>query len=118
MANDPVADALASAKGALAHANASFPSPAAKPTSPPAASAKSSAPSMSNELAAKKGMVDKAKSALPKMHKGGPVPADGDYNLKAGEHVLTESEAHLARQHALMASGMKSLAKPATKKVK
>jgi hypothetical protein len=47
------------------------------------------------------------------MHTGGPVHADGAYQLKAGEHVLTAPEAAKARTHALAASGMKSLAKPA-----
>lgn len=43
-------------------------------------------------------------------HKGGEIPADGNYKLKAGEHVLTAAEAAKARKHALMVSGMKSLA--------
>jgi hypothetical protein len=47
----------------------------------------------------------------PKMHTGGPVMADGTYQLKAGEHVLTAPEAAKARKHAIMASGIKSLAK-------
>lgn len=46
----------------------------------------------------------------PKMHKGGPVEADGVYELKAGEHVLTQPEAEKARKHAMLAVGMKSLA--------
>jgi lysophospholipid acyltransferase (LPLAT)-like uncharacterized protein len=46
-----------------------------------------------------------------KMHNGGPVMADGVYRLKAGEHVLTAPEAAKAKKHAMMASGMKSLAK-------
>jgi hypothetical protein len=114
MANDPVSDALASAKGALAHANAAFPpaaKPAAKPAAAPAAPAK--APSLSDELKAKKTMVDKARTALPQMHEGGPVAADGGYELKAGEHVLTAAQAKMVRKHALMAVGMHSLAKPA-----
>lgn len=45
------------------------------------------------------------------MHTGGPVMEDGVYRLQAGEHVLTASEAAKARKHALMVSGMKSLAK-------
>lgn len=49
----------------------------------------------------------------PKMHKGGDVPKDGPYTLKAGEHVLTEKEAKIARKHAILASGLKSLAKSA-----
>jgi hypothetical protein len=44
-------------------------------------------------------------------HNGGPIPKDGLVSLKAGEHVLTEAEAKQARKHALMAAGMKSLAK-------
>jgi hypothetical protein len=53
-----------------------------------------------------------AKPAL-EMHSGGPVKKDGTYSLKMGEHVLTEAEAKLARKHALLASGMKSLSQPA-----
>lgn len=108
-------DALSDAKAALAHADAAFPrdpAPAAKPAAKPAAAPAKAAPSIGQELAAKKTMVDKARSALPKMHKGGEVKATGDYNLKAGEHVLTASEAAKARQHTLMAVGLKSLARP------
>jgi hypothetical protein len=50
---------------------------------------------------------------IGKMHNGGTVKADGAYDLKAGEHVLTAPEAAKARNHALMASGMKSMATPA-----
>ena len=110
-------DALSDAKAALAHANKSFPSPSASPA--PKSSAVTPAaktPNLGDELAAKKTMVDKAMQALPKMHKGGPVPADGAYNLKAGEHVLTANEAAKAKTHALMASGMASLAKPGPKR--
>jgi hypothetical protein len=109
-------DALSDAKAALANANKTFPSSSIKSagaaTPAPTIPAKTVAPSLGAELAAKKTMVDKARSVLPKMHNGGTVKADGDYNLKAGEHVLTAPEAAKARQHALMASGMKSLAKP------
>ena len=49
-------------------------------------------------------------------HKGGEIPVDGSYNLKAGEHVLTAAEAAKARKHALLASGLKSLAKATPKK--
>jgi hypothetical protein len=108
---DSVTDALAAAKGALSHANAAFPPAAAKPAAAPSAPVKKSAPTLGDELVAKKTMVDKARVALPKMHNGGPVLADGDYNLKAGEHVLTAAETKKATQHALMASGLKSLAK-------
>jgi len=105
-------DALSDAKAALATANKAFPSS-------PIKSVGAAAPAQSNlgvELREKVKMVDNAKKALndlPKMHKGGTVTADGGYQLKAGEHVLTAPEAAKARQHALMASGMKSLAKPA-----
>ena len=114
-------DTLSDAKAALANANKAFPSSpiqsvgasAAAPA--PKVADKPVAPSLGQELATKKTMVDKARSALPKMHKGGTVTADGGYDLKAGEHVLTAPEAAKARQHALMASGMKSLAKPGRK---
>lgn len=49
--------------------------------------------------------------SAPKMHNGGPVLRDGVYQLKKGEHVLTEPEARKAKKHALMASGMTSLSK-------
>ena len=45
-------------------------------------------------------------------HTGGTIPEDGTYQLEAGEHVLTATEAEKAKKHALMASGIKSLAKP------
>jgi len=48
-------------------------------------------------------------------HKGGTVPKDGTYRLQAGEHVLTAPEAEKARKHAIMASGIKSLAKAGAK---
>lgn len=117
MANDYVSNALASAKATLAHSNTSFPtraSSAAPAAAKPAASAASKpAPSIGQELAVKKQMVDKAQSALPKMHEGGKVHADGAYELKAGEHVLTAQQAKVVRKHALMAVGMNSLTKPA-----
>jgi hypothetical protein len=112
-------DALSDAKAALAHANTSFPSPkAATGAATPAAPAKAT-PTLGDELNAKAGMVQKGRQAagLPKMHSGGPVLSDGAYQLKAGEHVLTEPEAKLARKHAILASGLKSLAKSG-KKVK
>ena len=113
-------DALSDAKAALAHANAAFP-PAPKAASVPAKPAAPKPAPLSGlaaELNEKGKMMKNAKLALsdaPKMHKGGPVKADGVYTLKAGEHVLTAPEAAKARTHALMASGMKSLAKPAPK---
>jgi hypothetical protein len=58
-----------------------------------------------------KGNQLQSQSILGSMHTGGPVMADGAYRLKAGEHVLTAAEAKKAQKHALMASGMKSLAK-------
>lgn len=108
-------DALSDAKAALAKAEKEFPSPAKSTVAAPApkAAAKPITPNMGQELAAKKTMVDKAQKALPKLHNGGTVATDGAYRLKAGEHVLTAPEAAKARSHALMASGMKSLAKPA-----
>ena len=108
-------DAVTAAKQALEHAKTAFPTPTTPTPSvaaPKVAVKATSAPSIGQELAAKKTMVDKARSVLPTMHNGGPVLADGGYQLKAGEHVLTASEAAKARKHALMASGMKSLAKP------
>jgi hypothetical protein len=106
---------LAGAKAALAHANTvSIPKPAASTPAPKAAPASTpakKAPSMSDELDAKNAMVKKAMQALPKMHEGGPVAADGAYQLKAGEHVLTAKEAQRATQHALIRTGMRSLAK-------
>jgi hypothetical protein len=111
-------DALSDAKAALANANKAFPSSNQSSGAAPAPKAVSKpvAPNLGQELAAKKTMVDKAKQALPKMHKGGTIPTDGAYQLKAGEHVLTAPEAAKARTHALMASGMKSLAKPVARK--
>jgi hypothetical protein len=54
----------------------------------------------------------KAPADIPHLHHGGPVPTDGIYKLKAGEHVLTAKEAAKAKKHALLASGLKSLAMP------
>lgn len=45
------------------------------------------------------------------MHRGGPVKEDGMYKLKKGEHVLTAEEAEHAHKHALMFSGIKSMAR-------
>jgi hypothetical protein len=115
---------LSAAKGTLAGANKAFPSPksaAAAGIAGGAAKAAAPKPSISvgepekgigQELAAKAKNVAQYTSALPKMHKGGTVASDGAYQLQAGEHVLTAPEAKLARKHALMAVGMKSLAKP------
>jgi hypothetical protein len=121
MANDPISAALADAKGAIAKANTKFPSamaprtPAPKPAAPaaaPKASMSTGEPEkgIKGELADKASNVDSYVKALPKMHKGGPVMTDGAYQLKAGEHVLTAPEAVKAKKHALMASGIKSLA--------
>lgn len=113
MANDPVSSALASAKTALAHSNAAFPPSKPATTAPAKAAPKAAAPSMADELKAKGDMVGKARQAMaaPKMHSGGPVSTDGIYQLKAGEHVLTASEAKIAKKHAMMMTGLKSLAK-------
>lgn len=111
---------VATAKNVLASANKAFPSP--KPAAPvkPAAAPAPAAPShvgepeagIAHDLASKQATVDEYMKALPKMHKGGPVLADGGYHLKAGEHVLAPGEADKARKHAMMAVGMKSLANP------
>lgn len=86
----------------------------ASKTAAAAGAAKSTAPKIADELAATNKMRDKATEALPKMHDGGPVVADGAYQLKAGEHVLTAPQAKMARHHALMVVGMKrGLSKPA-----
>ncbi len=113
-------DALSDAKAALAHANKAFPTKAVATTPAPKASAvtpaKAARGGLGVELAEKGKMMNNARKALgdlPKMHKGGPVTVDGAYHLKAGEHVLTAKEAGRARAHALMAGGMRSLAKPA-----
>lgn len=114
---DSISDAVASAKGALAHAEKTFPSsmaPKASPAKAPVASSTPSpaGPSVGDELRVKAANIKEYTSSVPKMHKGGPIMADGIYALKAGEHVLAPGEADKARKHALMASGMKSLASP------
>ena len=53
-----------------------------------------------------------ANAAMPHLHQGGPVPADGPYQLKAGEHVLTAKEAAKVKRRALMSAGLKSMAQP------
>ena len=125
MPND-IDQMLTAAKGTLAKANSSFPSsmapkaPIATPVkSKPVASKSYSIgepePGIAKELSEKAKTVSQVANA-PKMHKGGPVKADGIYNLRAGEHVLTEPEARLARRHAIMAAGLKSLAKKPMKR--
>jgi hypothetical protein len=118
MPQSSVDKALSDAKAALAHADAKFPRAATAPATPAPKSAAPAAPSIGDELKAKGTMVGKAKQAIdaPKMHKGGPVPKDGVYTLKKGEHVLTEKESDLVKKHAIMASGLKSLTNPAKKK--
>lgn len=111
-------DILSDAKATLAHASSAFPSSMA-PKAPTIKAPVPKEPGLGVELAEKAKMVRNANMALtdaPKMHKGGTVKADGNYNLKAGEHVLTAPEAAKARNHALMANGMKSLVQPAPKK--
>jgi hypothetical protein len=73
------------------------------------------ATAVASNLAKASPMYHPPEAAKPpiEMHSGGPVMKDGTYSLKMGEHVLTEPEAKMARKHALMASGMKSLSKPA-----
>lgn len=108
-------DALSDAKSVLSHAQKAFPTTAVAAPAPTVSAPKTAAPSIGQELAAKKTMVDKARSVLPKMHNGGTIKVDGGYDLKAGEHVLTAAEAKKARKHALIAAGMKSLARPGIK---
>jgi len=112
-------DPLDAAKKALAGANAFTKSVAPTAIAPrtPAPAPASAAPKPRTQgediaagLQARKDNVAAYKAAYPKMHKGGLVKADGIYDLQAGEHVLTGAEAKQARKHALMASGMKSLA--------
>ena len=123
MPNDSITSKLTAAKSTLAHASKAFPSsmapkPAPKPAAPapkPAAPASGRAVTRQQNIEA---VSDVAKSVgmsgvgtIGTLHNGGLVPKDGPYQLKAGEHVLTAAEAKNARKHALMASGMKSLAK-------
>jgi hypothetical protein len=114
-------DAVSSAKAALAHANQKFPSPAKPAVSAPAPAPKPASSTgepekgIGNELKAKSDNVDSYLKSLPKMHQGGEIPADGAYQMLAGEHVLTAAEAKKARKHALLAVGMKSLAKTSPK---
>jgi hypothetical protein len=120
---DGVSVKVQGAKDALAHARAAFPQPKAvqigapRAAYPPLTPVKKAAPTVGDELKAKSDNVDQYLKAIPKMHNGGPVIGDGPRMLKDGEHVLTAAEAKKARKHALMAVGMKSLAKePAGKK--
>jgi hypothetical protein len=59
--------------------------------------------------------VSRPAEITPSFHKGGTVKKDGTYRLQAGEHVLTEPEAEKAKKHAIMASGIKSLANAGAK---
>ena len=119
---DGVSVKVGNAKAALAQANKAFPSPA-KPAAPAVKSAAAPVKSSSfdggagvgAELKAKSDNVDQYMKSIPKMHNGGPVVGDGPRMLRDGEHVLTAAEAKKARKHALMAVGMKSLAKAAPK---
>jgi hypothetical protein len=107
---------VAGAKAALAHAESkgfpkmASPAPAAPKPSVPAMKS-SNATALSDDPGAIRAHADAMHALLPKMHNGGPVAADGAYQLKAGEHVLTEPEAKIVRKHAMMAVGLKSLAK-------
>ena len=109
-----VNNVLAGAKNALKTADRMFPSSMAPKAPAPVSAPKTSgkpAITTGDELRVKARNVSEYAKALPKLHNGGPVKADGGYDLQAGEHVLTAAEAKQARKHALMASGMKSLAK-------
>jgi hypothetical protein len=117
--SDSVSKKLADAKSTLADSYKKIPPMSTTPAPSPAAQPKSPAPvtkppSISDELAAKKANVDQYTASLPKMHRGGEVKADGAYQLKKGEHVLTPKEAKVAHKHALMMSGLKSMAKSYT----
>ena len=114
MPQDDINSKVSAAKGVLATANSKFPSPKppAAPKPAPSRVTAKPAPTLGSELAQKASNVDTYAAALPKMHKGGPVMKSGGYDLQMGEHVLTAAEAQMARKHALMASGIKSLAKP------
>lgn len=118
MAND-ISTKVAAAKNTLSRVNRDFPSPKAPaapaPAAPSAPAPKKDTTDLGAELAAKRANVEQYEANAPKMHNGGPVVADGAYRLKAGEHVLTAAEADKARQHALMAAGMKSLTKSGKK---
>jgi len=115
---------LAKAKGVLAGAKSFSASADPKGALTPKAAAptaKAAAPSptasvdvnsRAGNIAQNRDILSPGDTALPKLHNGGPVLADGAYQLKAGEHVLTAPEAKKARKHALMAAGMKSLANP------
>jgi hypothetical protein len=77
--------------------------------------AKAGASISANAKAAGQGASVIPMQPIESRHKGGPIMKDGVYRLKAGEHVLTEDETHQARKHAIMASGIKSLAEPGPK---
>lgn len=110
---------VAAAKSALSKANRDFPN--ANAPKSPAAPAPKAAPAPSyethsgsvrdqNHQVAQEEAKKMGMSSVPILHKGGPVLKDGVYRLKAGEHVLASGEADKARKHALLASGIKSLA--------
>lgn len=130
MAND-VASRIAEARKVLAKANnleseagGPLPSSRPKPAPAPKATPKPSSPSYFQQaralangygeaargIRANAQNVDQYANA-PKMHNGGPVLQDGVYRLKKGEHVLTPREVSRARNHAMVAAGMKSLVK-------
>lgn len=94
------------------------PSSAAVKSTPSVKPAPAKAPTTMDELKVRQANIDKVKASLPKLHDGGPVKVDGAYQLKAGEHVLTAAEAARARKHALIHSGMRSLANPMEKPAK
>ena len=117
---DGVSVKVQGAKDALAHAaGKNFPTlskpaaPAAKPAA--AAPAKTEGQDIASGLKAKEDTVNEYLKNAPKMHNGGPVVGDGPRNLKDGEHVLTAAEAKIVRKHAMLAAGLKSLAKEAPK---
>jgi hypothetical protein len=115
MANDPVADALASAKDFLANSKfkSATPAPLPKPVVKPKP-ATTAGDTLGKDLEEKKKMTDKAKEAagstsgMPKMHKGGVVKEDGPHDLEKGEIVIPKDKA--MKKSAGLMDGMKEAA--------
>src|ERR1700676_5178231 len=121
-----VSKAIGGAKAALTQARAKFPQPKAVPSATPRIQSPTmtpmAKPNLGDELKSKSDNVDEYMKAIPKMHKGGPVMADGDYNLRMGEHVLSAKDAeNLKNAHSKaktvlsMTKGLKSLHRAGTK---
>ena len=102
MPNDPVMDAIQSAKGALSRANdfkksveATAPSPKPAASKAPAAPkpAPKAAPSTGDELKEKAKNVNTYAQGLKSYHKGGTVTETGPAILKKGEEVIPAEKA-------------------------